>query len=111
MYVFFYRDLRHLRSYAIDREGASEVDDALSVEYLDEKGVSIVDRSSSSSSSSSVEVVSKVKLWIHIADVSRWIKPGSQLSLEAERRMSSIYMPGNIHAYTNYIYDNSSSYI
>ena len=33
------------------------------------------------------------KLWVHIADVSRWIRPGSQLSLEAERRMVSVYMP------------------
>ena len=33
------------------------------------------------------------KLWVHIADVSKWIRPGSQLSLEAERRMASIYMP------------------
>ena len=24
------------------------------------------------------------KLWIHIADVSKWVRPGSQLSLEAE---------------------------
>lgn len=71
------RDLRYLRSYTVDREGAAEVDDAVSVEHIDEGGVI------------------KEKLWIHIADVSRWIKPGSQLSLEAERRMSSIYMPGN----------------
>jgi len=55
------RDLRYLHSYAIDREGAAEVDDAVSIEYL-ENG--------------------DEKLWIHIADVSRWIRPGSQLSLE-----------------------------
>ena len=33
------------------------------------------------------------KLWVHIADVSKWIRPGSKLSLEAERRMASVYMP------------------
>lgn len=66
------RDLRHLDSYAIDREGASEVDDALSLEYLED---------------------GSEKIWIHIADVSRWIRPGSFLSLEAEKRMSSLYMP------------------
>ena len=66
------RDLRHLGTYAIDREGASEVDDAISIEYLEEGGE---------------------KLWIHIADVGRWVKPGSHLSIEAERRMLSVYLP------------------
>eukprot|EP01038_Epipyxis_sp_PR26KG_P007182 gene7182-9793_t len=66
------RDLRYLSSYSIDREGATEIDDAVSIEYLSD---------------------GQEKLWVHIADVSRWIRPGSQLSIEAERRMSSIYMP------------------
>ena len=66
------RDMRHLGAYAIDREGATEIDDAVSIEYLDN---------------------GREKLWIHIADVSRWVRPGSQLSLEAERRMTSLYMP------------------
>jgi exoribonuclease II len=66
-------DLRHLRSYAIDREGAGEIDDALSIELLPDGGGE--------------------KVWIHIADVSRWIRPGSKLSIEAEKRMSSVYMP------------------
>ena len=73
------RDLRHLRSYTVDREGAAEVDDALSVEVIEDDGVR------------------KEKVWVHIADVSRWVKPGSQLSLEAERRMSSVYMPGELY--------------
>jgi hypothetical protein len=66
------RDLRYLNSYTIDSEGAMEIDDALSLEIL-EDGCE--------------------KLWVHIADVSRWIPPGSPLSLEAERRMLSLYMP------------------
>ena len=66
------RDMRHLGAYAIDREGAAEVDDAVSIEYLDN---------------------GREKLWIHIADVSRWVRPGSKLSLEAEKRMTSLYMP------------------
>jgi hypothetical protein len=71
------RDLRHLRSYAIDREGASEVDDAVSIEQVETEDGRVRD-----------------KVWVHIADVSRWVRPGSQLSLEAERRMSSVYLPG-----------------
>eukprot|EP01035_Chromulina_nebulosa_P017395 gene17395-22944_t len=66
-------DLKHLNCYAIDNEGALEIDDAISYELLPN---------------------GQDKLWIHIADVSRWIRPGSHLSLEAEKRMTSIYMPG-----------------
>ena len=61
--------------YAIDNEGAAEIDDAISVETLDS---------------------GQEKLWIHIADVGRWIRPGGPLSQEAERRMTSIYFPGLI---------------
>lgn len=64
-------DLRHLRTYAVDKEGATEIDDALSVEATE----------------------AGLKIWIHIADVSRWIRPGSLLSIEAERRMATVYMP------------------
>ena len=67
------RDLRYLRSYAIDREGATEVDDAVSIELL-ENG--------------------QEKLWVHIADVSRWVRPGSRLSLEGT----------NIHIIHTYIH-------
>lgn len=47
------RNLRHLRSYAIDSEGAAEVDDAISIEVLED---------------------GREKLWVHIADVSRCAK-------------------------------------
>lgn len=66
------RDLRYLGSYAIDSEGAAEIDDALSLEILPD---------------------GREKVWMHIADVSRWIRPGSALSQEAEKRMASIYFP------------------
>ena len=36
------------------------------------------------------------KIWTHISDVSRWIRPDSQLMLEAERRMTSMYMPDEV---------------
>jgi exoribonuclease-2 len=66
------RDLRGLRSYAIDEKGTEDVDDAVSIEYLED---------------------GREKIWIHIADVSRWVQPGSALSIEAERRMMTVYMP------------------
>lgn len=65
-------DLRHLENYAIDPISAQDIDDAISIEYLED---------------------GREKLWVHVADVSRWIRPGSQLSIEAEKRMTSVYFP------------------
>ena len=90
------RDLRYLGSYAIDREGASEIDDAVSIETIivepEESGVDI-DNLNFTATNTTSERRMLEKLWVHIADVSRWIRPGSQLSVEAERRMTSVYMP------------------
>ena len=63
-------DLRHLRVYAIDGEGADEIDDALSVEEL-EGGVT--------------------RVWVHIADPTRYLPPGSPVALGALARASSVY--------------------
>ena len=66
------RDLTYLNSYSIDRDGAQEIDDAISIERLDN---------------------GDEKVWIHISDVSRYVRPGSELSMEAERRMATLYLP------------------
>ena len=99
------RDLCHLGTYAIDGEGATEVDDAVSIEYL---RVPVLDGDKDGDDVSDVSLPAEQifvdedtgeryttveKVWIHIADVSRWVLPGSQLSIEAERRMTSVYMP------------------
>ena len=34
-----------------------------------------------------------VRVWMHIADPSRWISPGSPLAAEAERRGATLYLP------------------
>lgn len=64
-------DLTHLTSYSIDNEFASEIDDAISIESL-ENG--------------------RERVWIHIADVGRWISPRSELAREAMERTSAVYM-------------------
>jgi len=69
-------DLTHLKLYTIDDESTEEIDDGLSVEYLDgnTKG-------------------ENVRLWIHIADPTRMIIPGDELDLEARRRSTTLYLP------------------
>jgi exoribonuclease II len=65
-------DLTHLKVYTIDDESTREIDDGLSVEMLAD---------------------GQQRLWIHIADPSRWVMPGDDLDLEARRRCTTIYLP------------------
>ena len=64
-------DLTQLKVYTIDDESTREIDDGLSVEFLPEGQ----------------------RLWIHIADPTRWLTPGDELDLEARRRCTTIYLP------------------
>ncbi|MGB7414195.1 MAG: RNB domain-containing ribonuclease, partial [Thermosynechococcaceae cyanobacterium] len=61
-------DLTHLKVYTIDDEGTQEIDDGLSLEHLDN---------------------GQQRLWIHIADPSRWIVLGDELDQEAKRRSTT----------------------
>ena len=65
-------DLTNLKVYTIDDESTEEIDDGLSVEFLEH---------------------GKVRLWVHIADPSRLVTPGGELDLEARRRSTSLYLP------------------
>ena len=65
-------DLTYLKVCTIDDESTTEIDDGLSVEYLED---------------------STIKLWIHIADPTRIVDPGDELDLEARRRSTSLYLP------------------
>ena len=67
-----YLDLTHLKVCTIDDESTTEIDDGLSVEYLEDD---------------------TFKLWIHIADPTRLVHPGDELDLEARRRSTSLYLP------------------
>ncbi|GMH43072.1 hypothetical protein BSKO_10994 [Bryopsis sp. KO-2023] len=66
------KDLTHLRAISIDNKGTEEIDDALSIEHLED---------------------GKVKIWVHVADVSRWIEFGSKLDLEGMQRAIAMYLP------------------
>ena len=66
------RDLTHLKVYTIDDESTMEIDDGLSLEQLPD---------------------GQQRVWIHIADPSRWISPGDALDREAQRRSTTVYLP------------------
>ena len=65
-------DLTALKVYTIDDESTEEIDDGLSVQYLE---------------------ADKIRLWIHIADPTRLVTPEDELDLEARRRSTSLYLP------------------
>ena len=65
-------DLTHHSIVTIDDASTTEVDDGLSVELLPG---------------------GRTRLWVHVADPSRWVQPGCDLDLEARRRASTLYLP------------------
>jgi len=69
------RDLRDLATFTIDPATAKDFDDAISAERVDED---------------------RVRVWVHIADVSAYVAEGSLLDREARRRATSVYVPGAV---------------
>ena len=70
------RDLRELPTFTIDPSSAKDFDDAISAEPLDGK--------------------EHWRIWVHIADVSAYVRPGDQVDREAYRRGTSVYVPGKV---------------
>ena len=65
------RDFREITTFTIDPDTAKDFDDALSVEFLDNK---------------------RIKVGVHIADVSHYVKDDSALDVEAQKRGNSVYL-------------------
>jgi ribonuclease R len=77
-------DLRSLPAYTIDPEGAQDFDDAISIRAEGDG----------------------LRAWVHIADVSAYVPPGSPLDRDAAERAFSFYVPGTVepmlpHALSN----------
>ena len=65
------RDLRELTTWTTDPADAQDFDDAISIQKDDEY----------------------YTLWVHIADVSHYVHPGSEMWAEALKRCNTIYLP------------------
>ncbi len=68
-------DYRQIPTFTIDPDDAKDFDDALSIELLPDD---------------------QVKIGVHIADVSTYVKPGTALDREAQRRGNSTYLVGTV---------------
>jgi ribonuclease R len=69
------KDLRDLPTFTIDPPTARDFDDAISAERLEDGAI---------------------RVWVHIADVSAHVPPGSLVDREARRRGTSVYVPGKV---------------
>ena len=67
-------DLRELPTFTIDPDDARDFDDAISARRED----------------------GRVRLWVHIADVTAYLRPGGRLERETFRRGTSVYVPGAV---------------
>ena len=68
-------DLRDLPTFTIDPDDARDFDDAISARR---------------------ERRGRVRVWVHIADVTAFVRPGGRLDREAFRRSTSVYVPGAV---------------
>jgi ribonuclease R len=68
------RDLTDLPTFTIDPATARDFDDAVSAQREGDR----------------------VRVWVHIADVSAYVRPGSVIEREAFRRATSVYVPGAV---------------
>ena len=71
-------DLRDLPTFTIDPVTAKDFDDAISAQELEGTDPP------------------RWRIWVHIADVTAYVKPGSAIDREAYRRATSVYVPGAV---------------
>lgn len=72
------RDLRALPTFTIDPVSARDFDDAISAEQSDP------------------EDAGRCRVWVHIADVAAYVRPGGAIDADARWRGTSVYVPGTV---------------
>jgi ribonuclease R len=68
-------DLTGLTTFTIDPVTARDFDDAISAEALGDE---------------------RFRIWVHVADVTAYVRPGAPLEREAYRRATSVYVPAAV---------------
>jgi ribonuclease R len=68
-------DLTALPTFTIDPDSAQDFDDAISAERIDD---------------------ATVRVWVHIADVTAYVRLDGAIDREAQRRATSTYVPGAV---------------
>jgi exoribonuclease R len=68
-------DLRHIPCWTIDPPDAKDFDDAVGLEELG---------------------AGRIRLWVHVADVSHYVRPDTRLDRHAKQRATSVYLPGRV---------------
>ncbi|WP_246851926.1 RNB domain-containing ribonuclease [Patulibacter sp. SYSU D01012] len=71
------RDLRELPTFTIDPVTARDFDDAISAEAIDGDP-------------------EHCRVWVHIADVAAYVRPGGAVDEDARWRGTSVYVPGTV---------------
>lgn len=71
---FARKDLTALATFTMDPKGAKDFDDAISAERDGER----------------------IRVWVHIADVSAFVRPGDPVDKEAYHRATSVYVPNKV---------------
>jgi ribonuclease R len=98
------RDLRDLATFTIDPRGAKDFDDAISAVRLDDDGagrraaggLAGGGPAGGGPAGGGPAGGGGVRVWVHIADVAAFVRPGSPVDREARRRATSVYVPGAV---------------
>jgi ribonuclease R len=86
------RDLRGLPTFTIDPVTAKDFDDAISAQAAEDPAPAGFDPGADGPAIPA----GGVRVWVHIADVSAFVRPGGAIDGDARWRGTSVYVPGTV---------------